>query len=204
MEEEQRRRAEVSRQQEAVLKEKLRERTMVDKIEEEFSLRQREGLEEKKRRLAEIRMLHRPIDRKELEEFAEKVDRLQREKAAAKTAQSSQQAHSQVFYKSVFYRRVQKEQRLFEDARNEDELGRLREARDKLKKFSEHVKTAYRPALDEKLVEEMKFRSASLSKRGRSTSHPAAETPHKIGLRYLEFSKLQIDHQKLLVSGGTE
>jgi hypothetical protein len=47
----------------------------------------------------------------------------------------------------------------------------------------------------------MKFRSVNISKRGHSSSHAVTETPQKIGLRYLEFSKLQVDHQKLLVSG---
>ena len=76
----------------------------------------------------------------------------------------------------------------------------MKEARDKLKKFSEHIKTTYKPTIDEKLVEEMKFRSANLTRRGHSTSNSVTETPQKIGLRYLEFSKLQVDHQKLLVS----
>jgi hypothetical protein len=40
------------------------------------------------------------------------------------------------FYKSIFYKRVKDEPKVFLDKQYEDEVGKLRENRDKLKKFS--------------------------------------------------------------------
>jgi hypothetical protein len=42
------------------------------------------------------------------------------------------------FYRSAFYKRVQKDEksRMFLDSRHEDELSRRKEARDKLKKYA--------------------------------------------------------------------
>jgi hypothetical protein len=50
----------------------MKEKTMVDRIEEHYNLTQNESLEERKKRLAEIRMIHKPIDRKELDAHTEK------------------------------------------------------------------------------------------------------------------------------------
>jgi len=89
------------------------------------------------------------------------------------------------FYKSVFYQKIKQEQRMFMDKKEEEELGKLREARDKLKKFSEHVRSNYKPEIDERKVEEMKFRyckSRSMSSVPRGKPHDSAQ---KIGLRYL-------------------
>ena len=65
----------------------MKEKTMVDKIQEQFIIKQNQSLEEKKKRLAEIRMIHKPINRKELDEFAHKIDSFHKERLEAKTSQ---------------------------------------------------------------------------------------------------------------------
>jgi hypothetical protein len=74
----------------------------------------------------------------------------------------------------------------------------LREARDKLKKFSEHVRSNYKPEIDESKVEEMKFRHVKSRSMSSVPRGKPLDSAQKIGLRYLEFSKMQGDHQKLL------
>lgn len=69
---------------------------------------QNEQLEEKKKRLAEIRNLHKPLDRSELDAHANKYEQFQKERAEA----SKQKKHPEtaaIFYKSAFYRKVEKE-----------------------------------------------------------------------------------------------
>ena len=49
-------------------------------------------------------------------------------------------------------------------------MGHLREARDKLKKFSEYIRSSYKPTIDDKKAEEIKFRNASTHRRAQSVS----------------------------------
>ena len=58
------------------------------------------------------------------------------------------------------------------------------------------MRNDYRPSIDDKKVEEMKFRSNSLKRRALSVSQQ--ENQRKLGLRYLEYSKIKVDQQKLL------
>lgn len=56
-------------------------------------------------------MLHKPIDRKELDAHAEKLEQLHAERAAAALAAAAESekastARSVAFYKSIFYKRV--------------------------------------------------------------------------------------------------
>ena len=50
-----------------ILKEKSKEKILADKIHEKFISNQNLMLDEKKKKLAEIRQLYKPIDKKELD-----------------------------------------------------------------------------------------------------------------------------------------
>lgn len=199
LEELQRKKEDDFKSQTLLLKEKMKEKTMIDKMEEQFNLKQNESLEERKKRLAEIRALHKPIDRAELDAHALKLEQMQAQRLAlAQAAQAeAQKEPGKAFYKSVFYQRIKDEQKIHTERKEEEELGKLKEARDRLKKYAENIRANHRPAIDEKKVEELKFRSVSHKNRSMS-SVQKSETPGKIGLRYLEYSKTQIDHTRLL------
>jgi hypothetical protein len=199
LEEGQKKKEDEFKSQTLLLKEKMKEKTMVDKMEEQFNLKQNESLEERKKRLAEIRALHKPIDRTELDAHALKFEQMHAQRLAlAQAAQPElQKDPGKAFYKSIFYQRVKEEQKIHTERREEEELGKLKEARDRLKKYAENIRTNHKPSIDEKKVEELKFRSVSHKNRSMS-SVQKSETPGKIGLRYLEYSKTQIDHARLL------
>lgn len=59
----------------------------------------------------------------------------------------------------------------------------------------------HKPTIDEKKVEEIKFRGKNLKQRSFSTSHEM-ENPRKLGLRYLEYNK--INHKLLGPSDDQE
>ena len=52
------------------------------------------------------------------------------------------------FYRSAFYKKIQGEDKIFIDNKHEEDLQRRKEARDKLKRYSERVKNDYYPAID--------------------------------------------------------
>lgn len=89
LEELQRKKEDDFKSQTLLLKEKMKEKTMIDKMEEQFNLKQNESLEERKKRLAEIRALHKPIDRAELDAHALKLEQMQAQRLAlAQAAQA--------------------------------------------------------------------------------------------------------------------
>lgn len=149
LEEQKKARAESHAQQQALLKEKIIEKTMADKIEGKYRLKQNQYLEEKKKYLAEIRNLHKPIDKNELDVHSQKYQQLQHDRAeAAKNRYKKTHESAAVFYKSVFYKRVEKEERIFLESKHEEQLSKMKEVRDKLKRFSEHVRNDCKPSID--------------------------------------------------------
>lgn len=71
-------------------------------------------MEEKKKRLAEIRNLHKPIDKTELEAHSQKYEQWQHDRAeAVKSRYKKTHESAEVFYKSAFYKKVEKEERIF-------------------------------------------------------------------------------------------
>lgn len=109
LEEQKKARAENYAQQEAALKEKIVEKTMADKMEGKYKLRQNEYLQQKKKKLAEIRSLHKPIDKNELDVHSQKYEQLQHDRAeAAKNRYKKTHESAAIFYKSVFYKKVEK------------------------------------------------------------------------------------------------
>ena len=57
---------------------------MADKMEGQYYHRQSEFLEEKKKKLAEIRAFHKPIDKNELDAFSQKIDQIHEDKLKAR------------------------------------------------------------------------------------------------------------------------
>ena len=53
-------------------------------MEGQYFHRQSEFLEEKKKKLAEIRAFHKPIDKNELDAFSQKVDQINEDKQKAR------------------------------------------------------------------------------------------------------------------------
>ncbi len=94
---------------------------MAERIENQYNLKQNEMLEEKKKRLAEIRAFHKPIDRTELDAHSLKLDQLQqlRMEAAKNKSASKPSKPAANFYKSVFYKKVQHEEKVFLESRHE-------------------------------------------------------------------------------------
>lgn len=132
-----------------------------------------------------------------------KLEELHAERQAAAAEKKKLQQSTPAFYRSAFYKQVKQEQKIYHDQQNEEHVGKLREARDRLKKFSEYIRSSYKPTLDEKKVEEMKFRNAATHRRAQSV-RASDETPHKMGLRYLEYSKMQVGKDQKLLGGGEE
>ena len=77
-------------------------------MENQYNYRQNQFLEEKKKRLAEIRTLHKPIDKTELDRFSQKIQQLNLDKQEArKMSEKKQNSSNSVFYKSAFYKKIE-------------------------------------------------------------------------------------------------
>ena len=66
-------------------------------------------------------MLYKPIDRKQLDAHAEKLQQFHAQRIAANTERiNSNEKPTLPFYKSIFYRRVKEEQKVFADRQEEE------------------------------------------------------------------------------------
>ncbi len=68
-------------------------------------------------------MLHKPIDRKQLDAHAEKLQQFHAQRIAANTERinnNSNEKPSLPFYKSIFYRRAKEEHKVFADRQDEE------------------------------------------------------------------------------------
>jgi hypothetical protein len=72
---------------------------------------------------------------------------------ARKSKDKKLNASTFVFYRSAFYKKIQKEEKSYLDCKHDEELQKIKEARDKLKRYSEHVRSDCRPVIDDKKAE---------------------------------------------------
>lgn len=180
-------REEEARKQQQEYKRLTEQKTLYRRLEEDYASRESGLLAERKKKLADIRSLHRPITLSEIEEHQQKFMEVIREKEEMRERErrltAVPDAH-RVSYKSPSHLEYSR-------AKSPDPPEAKLKA-DKMKQFSEHVRENFVPAVDdskreslEKALEEEEERKRRKQKREEEDRERVEEIRSK-GLRYLE------------------
>ena len=110
------------------------------------------ALEEKKKKLAEIRALHKPLSKDDFKEHEKKLDELREKVQVGRSLAKEQRSNSMSdIYKSSWYRKAKQENPATELTEKEaQEAKKAKEVRDKLRKYSDYVKSNFKPEIDPK------------------------------------------------------
>lgn len=79
------------------------------------------------------------MDKNELDDFSQKLEQLHQDKEEARNGKDRKSSSSTfVFYKSAFYKQIehQEKEKPYQDARHGEDLNKLKEVRDRLKRYS--------------------------------------------------------------------
>lgn len=182
-------RAEQVRSEQEKLKDILGKKQLFHKLEEHFQAKEQDLLEERKRKLAEIRQLKQPLSLQQLQEHEQKVDAAHREKQALRSRElrmnSSRARAYKPSYESAFYRQAAAPP-------DPDQQELPKHKLEKMRQFSEQVKAKYAPEVDEdkrRQMEEQVERESRMRAEREERERELLEKPKLKGLEYLELVK---------------
>lgn len=138
-------------------------RPLFKKMEEDFYNRvELPSLEEKKRKLTEVRELRRSVDLQEIQQHREKYDKIKEEHEGVKIANEP----VKVSFKSHFYRSMEK-------SRTADlSESRAKSLLDRRQEYAQLIKDNFKPSIDEEKAAEIAERIESMNKRfSRAKNH---------------------------------